>query len=54
VALAFAAASSKADQAAIAETLAINGQDQFAAAWLRRKGLDWAAAMFTTPQQEIR
>jgi type IV secretion system protein VirB4 len=52
VALAFAAASSKSDRAAIAETLAINGKDQFAAAWLRRKGLDWAAAMLTPPEQE--
>jgi type IV secretion system protein VirB4 len=52
VALAFAAASSKSDQAAIAETLAANGRDQFAAAWLRRKGLDWAAAILMTPEQE--
>jgi type IV secretion system protein VirB4 len=52
VALAFAAASSKSDQAAIAETLAASGRDQFATAWLRRKGLDWAAAMLTVPEQE--
>ena len=52
VALAFVAASSKSDQAAIAETLAANGRDQFAPAWLRRKGLDWAAAMLTAPHQE--
>jgi type IV secretion system protein VirB4 len=52
VALAFAAASSKSDQAAIAETLSAHGRDQFAAAWLRRKGLDWAAAMLITPEQE--
>jgi type IV secretory pathway VirB4 component len=52
VALAFAAASSKSDQAAIAETLTANGRDQFAEAWLRRKGLDWAAAILTTPHQE--
>src|SRR5207244_5800441 len=43
VALAFTAASSKTDQAAIAEVLAESGHDDFAAAWLRRKGLDWAA-----------
>ena len=52
VALAFAAASSKSDQAAIAETLADHGRDQFAAAWLRRKGLDWAADMLIDPDQE--
>ncbi len=45
VALAFCAASSKADQAAIAEVFADTGRDGFAAAWLRRRGLDWAAEM---------
>src|SRR5580704_2449437 len=39
VALAFAAASSKTDQAAIADALAAHGRDGFAAAWLRGKGL---------------
>ena len=43
VALAFTAASSKTDQTAIAEIIAAHGRDGFAAAWLRRKGLDWAA-----------
>ena len=43
VALAFTAASSKTDQGAIAEVLAERGRVGFAAAWLRRKGLDWAA-----------
>jgi type IV secretion system protein TrbE len=43
IALAFSAASSKADQAAIAEVFAESGHNDFAAAWLRRKGLDWAA-----------
>jgi len=42
VALAFTAASSKSDHAAIDETLAEHGRDGFAAAWLRRRGLDWA------------
>jgi type IV secretion system protein VirB4 len=46
IALAFTAASSKADQAAIADVLAEHGHD-FAAAWLRRKGLDWAADLLT-------
>ncbi len=43
IALAFCAASSKADQAAISEVLSQYGRAGFAAAWLRRKGLDWAA-----------
>ena len=45
VALAFTAASSKTDQAAIAEVLAANGRDGFAAAWLRHRDLGWAAEM---------
>ncbi len=43
VALAFTAASSKADHAAITDVLATRGRDAFAAAWLARKGLNWAA-----------
>jgi hypothetical protein len=35
----------KTDQAAIAEVLASNGRAGFAAAWLRRKGLEWAAEL---------
>ena len=42
VALAFTAASSKADQAAIADVLARQGRAGFASGWLRHKGLDWA------------
>jgi type IV secretion system protein VirB4 len=42
VALAFTAASSKADQAAIADLLASEGRGGFVAGWLRHKGLDWA------------
>jgi type IV secretion system protein VirB4 len=49
VALAFTAASSKTDQAAIADTLTEHGAEGFAAAWLRLKGLDWAANLLTTP-----
>jgi type IV secretion system protein VirB4 len=45
VALAFTAASSKADQAAIADALASHGRAGFAAAWLRRKGLEWAVEL---------
>ncbi|WP_430425149.1 conjugal transfer protein TrbE [Phenylobacterium sp.] len=43
VALAFCAASGKADQAAIAAVLAEHGHAGFAAAWLRRRSLAWAA-----------
>jgi type IV secretion system protein TrbE len=42
IALAFTAASSKADQAAITDLLANEGREGFASAWLRHKGLDWA------------
>jgi type IV secretion system protein VirB4 len=45
VALAFAAASSKSDQAAIAAIFAREGREKFAESWLRHKGLDWAADM---------
>ncbi|WP_158817411.1 conjugal transfer protein TrbE [Methylocapsa sp. S129] len=53
VALAFAAASSKTDQTAIAEALAAHGRAGFAAAWLRGKGLGWAADMLVNDVQEI-
>lgn len=43
IALAFAAASSKSDQIRIGELIAAHGQGQFAAAWLRHRGLEWAA-----------
>ncbi|UNU44475.1 conjugal transfer protein TrbE [Sphingopyxis sp. YF1] len=43
IALAFAAASSKSDQIRIGELIAVHGQQQFAAAWLRHRGLTWAA-----------
>ena len=54
VALAFTTASSKTDQAAIAEIVATQGRDGFTAAWLRRKGLDWAADLLSTPNPETR
>ena len=47
VALAFCGASSKTDQAAIAEVLSKHGRTGFAAGWLRRKGLDWAVDLLT-------
>ena len=43
VALALTAASSKTDQAQIAELLAARGRAGFAAAWLTHRGLGWAA-----------
>ena len=43
VALAFTAASSKSDQAAIAEILVEHGRDGFVAAWLTHRGAGWAA-----------
>jgi len=43
VALAFAAASSKTDQAAIADILAEHGRNGFVDAWLRSKDVAWAA-----------
>ena len=45
VALALTAASSKSDQTAIAELTAARGHVGFAAAWLRHRGLPWAAEL---------
>ena len=47
-ALAFTGASSKSDQNAIAALMAERGQAGFAAAWLRHKGVDWAADLLAT------
>jgi type IV secretion system protein TrbE len=47
-ALAFTAASSKTDQAAIADLFAAHGADGFAAAWLARKDIAWAAELLPT------
>ncbi len=43
VALALCATSSKADQVAIAKIVAEHGADGFLDAWLRHRGIDWAA-----------
>jgi type IV secretion system protein VirB4 len=43
VALALCAASSKTDQAAIDRIFADHGHDGFLAAWLRHRGVGWAA-----------
>jgi type IV secretion/conjugal transfer VirB4 family ATPase len=45
VALAFAGASRPEDQMAMHQILAEQGTQRFATAWLRHKGLDWAAAL---------
>ncbi|GBR02649.1 conjugal transfer protein TrbE [Asaia siamensis] len=45
VALAFTAASSPDDQAAIDRIFARHGRDGFAAAWLTHRGVDWAIEM---------
>jgi type IV secretion system protein TrbE len=50
VALAFAAASSRSGRNR--RNPRRQRRDQFAGAWLRRKGLDRAAAMLTTPEQD--
>ncbi|WP_439486476.1 conjugal transfer protein TrbE [Blastomonas fulva] len=52
IALAFTAASSKSDQNRIAELAAAHGRDGFAAAWLRHRGLEWAAALLP-PQTPV-
>lgn len=49
VALAFCAASSTEDQAAVRAVLAQAGRTGFGAAWLRRRGLPWAADLLETP-----
>ncbi|MDI2054443.1 conjugal transfer protein TrbE [Bradyrhizobium sp. Mp19] len=43
VALALCAASAKTDQAAIDQIVTEHGRDGFLAAWLRHRGVDWAA-----------
>jgi len=57
VALAFAAASAKTEQLAIADIIAAHGQAAFAAEWLRHRGCTWAAELLPPephqPQQEL-
>lgn len=53
VALAFAAASSKADQIVISELMDAYGQNGFARAWLCHRGLDWASDLLPIPAEEI-
>ena len=49
VALAFTAASSKSDQAAIERLLAEHGRDGFLSAWLRLRDAGWAADLIPDP-----
>jgi type IV secretion/conjugal transfer VirB4 family ATPase len=53
VALAFAAASSKTDQALIAELFAAHGRDGFARVWLEARGAGWAADLARTLPEEL-
>ena len=48
VALALCAASSRTDQATIAQLFAEHRHDGFLSAWLRHRGLDWAADLMPT------
>lgn len=52
VALAFTAASSRTDQRRIAELVEAHGRAGFAPAWLRARGLDWAADLLPLTNQE--
>jgi len=52
VALAFTAASSRTDQRRITELVEAHGRVGFAAAWLRARGLDWAADLLPLTSQE--
>ena len=48
VALAFAAASSKTDQALISDLFAAHGREGFTRAWLQARGVGWAADLMST------
>jgi type IV secretion system protein VirB4 len=52
IALAFAAASAKADQLRIAEIIDTHGPSAFAAEWLRHRGCAWAVEFLPPSQQE--
>ncbi|TPG48059.1 conjugal transfer protein TrbE [Sphingomonas glacialis] len=52
VALAFVAASAKQDQIRIADVLDKAGRHDFARAWLRERGVAWAADLIPPPQEE--
>lgn len=54
IALAFTAASSKSDQARIAEIATASGREGFAAAWLRHRNLGWAADLLSPSFSPVR
>ena len=45
VGLALCAASAKSDQTLIAQIVAEHGRDGFLSAWLRERGVEWAAGL---------
>jgi len=49
VALAFTAASAKADQLRIAELVETHGRERFVAEWLRHRGCAWAVELLPEP-----
>ncbi|MFA5964979.1 MAG: conjugal transfer protein TrbE [Sphingomonas sp.] len=53
IALAYVAASSKADQLRLAQLIDAKGTDDFAADWLRVRGVDWAADLLPTITTEV-
>jgi type IV secretion/conjugal transfer VirB4 family ATPase len=53
IALAYVAASSKADQLRLAQLIDAQGTDDFAAAWLRLRGVDWAADLLPAIHEEM-
>ncbi|MGQ3018515.1 MULTISPECIES: conjugal transfer protein TrbE [Caulobacteraceae] len=53
VALAFTAASSKADQSLIGRLMAEQGAQGFAKAWLEARGVAWAADLIQPPQETM-
>jgi type IV secretion system protein VirB4 len=53
VALAFTAASSKADQSLIGRLMAEQGAQSFAKAWLEARGVAWAADLIHTQQETM-
>jgi type IV secretion system protein TrbE len=52
IALAFTAASSKADQALIEHVLAEGGSESFVAGWLKARGLAWACDLIPQPTKD--
>lgn len=52
IALAFTAASSKADQALIEHVLAEGGSESFVAGWLKARGLAWACDLIPQPAKD--